>query len=321
LKRIAALCVLLAPAQAWAQEDEHPDEPPRPTSPPDVPEVSAPPPVSNETLPTEVPPDDGDDTAAAPAEKTPATPPSSGRLGRRAIPDSSWRRRAREGEPSSGAKYFDPLHFVIELRFGPYFPEVDEEFPDLPDEEKPYNKFFGDSPIFYFGLELDWLPLHIPYVASVGIGASWGYARAGGHTVVSDTGAEADSETHLNIFPMYIDGVIRVDGPLRELDIPVVPYLKLGLGAGAWSVSGPDGDTEADGRNGADTSLGLHVAVGGAVALNAFDPSSGMAMREATGIRYVYVYGEWMYANLDGIGSESMHVGTQTAVFGIAADF
>jgi hypothetical protein len=318
VRRIAALLLALAPATVWAQEGEpHPDDPPRPTSPPDVPTDEPGPPVDNETLPTEVPPD-----AEAPAAEEPAPPPPNGRLGRRKLEDTSWRRRAREGEPSTEVKWFEPLHFLFELRFGPYFPEVDEEFADLPEGQKPYERFFGDGPVFYFGIELDWMPVYLRYVGSLGVGLGWGYARASGNTFAAGTDTPSESETALNIFPMHVSGVFRVDGPLRELDVPVAPYVKIGLGAGAWSVSGPDGDTTDDeGRSGEDTSLGMHLAIGAAVALNAFDPASGMQMREATGIRYVYLWGEFMYANLDGIGDESMHVGTQTAVFGLAADF
>ena len=69
--------------------------------------------------------------------------------------------------------------------------------------------------------------------------------------------------------------------------------------------------------------MGMHLALGGAIALNAFDPTAAVSLREDTGIGYAYLFGEWMWANLDGIGSSSstMHVGTSTAVVGVAIDW
>ncbi len=237
----------------------------------------------------------------------------------RTIDDTDWRRSStRPGRDDGESDWLDPTHFLFELRFGPYSPEVDEEF----DGATSYADIFGDDARFYFGLELDWLPLHIPYVGSLGAAFGWGYTSSSGAAVVESTGAEAGSETSLSIHPMHVSGVLRLDGLLRRYRVPIVPYVKLGLGFGVWTASGPNGTSEVDGVSGEGTSLGLHTAIGGAIALNAFDASAAVAMREETGIRYAYLYGEWMGANLDGIGdTPQMHVGTSTVVLGLALDF
>jgi hypothetical protein len=197
---------------------------------------------------------------------------------------------------------------------------VDEEFDGA---ATPYADFFGTDPLFYFGMELDWLPIYLPYVVSLGPGFGWGVASTSAKTKLeSDPSQEAESETGLTIFPMHLSAIARFDGPLRELNVPLVPYLKAGFGFSTWSISGPDGTASANGKSGEGSSYGLHLAIGGSVALNAFDPSTAMAMREDVGIRYAYLWGEWMWANLDGIGSTpQLHVGTSTAVFGLALDF
>ncbi|MBW2453602.1 MAG: hypothetical protein JRI68_03790 [Deltaproteobacteria bacterium] len=272
------------------------------------------------------PPPPPESSGAEPGAAPPPAPPldgppddGHGSWEPRSISDNDWRRsskRPKAGE--SDGDWLDPSHFLFELRFGPYSPEVDEEF----DGATPYADTFGDDARFYFGLELDWLPLHIPYVGSLGVGFGWGYTSSSGATTVASTGAEAGSETSLSIHPMHLSGILRLDGLLRRLRIPIVPYVKLGLGFGVWDASGPNGTSEVNGVTGEGTSLGLHTAIGGALALNAFDASAAVAMREETGIRYAYLYGEWMGANLDGIGdTPQMHVGTSTVVLGLALDF
>ena len=280
---------------------------------------STPPEVTSESLP-----DDDEETAAAPPPAAPGYPePDDGNVGAyrsRHIPDTTWRKRARQGE-SSGSRYTDFAHFFFELRFGPYSPQVDDQFDGA---ATPYADYFGTDPLFYFGLELDWLPLYLPYVVSLGPGFGWGVASTSAKTKLeSDPTKEAESETGLTIFPMHLSAIARFDGPLRELNIPLVPYIKAGFGFASWSVSGPDGTAQsADGKSGEGVSNGLHLAIGGSVALNAFDPSTAMTMREDVGIRYAYLWGEWMWDNVGSFGSgQQMRVGTSTAVFGVALDF
>jgi hypothetical protein len=281
-----------------------------------VDEPPSPPPTANSPSSTagndEPPPaEEKSDAYAAPLSDKEA--PGSYRP--RSLQNHTWRQRVRQGESQS--KYTDFKHFYVEMRFGPYSPEVDEEFDGA---ATPYADFFGDDPLFYFGLEIDWLPLYIPYVVSIGPGFGWGVTSASGQAVVASTGGDAGSETSLSIMPMHLSAVARFDGPLREMGVPIAPYIKAGLGIGIWSASGPNEDSTAQSPEGA--SYGMHLAIGASVSLNAFDPSAAMAMRENTGIRYANVWAEWMWANLDGIGSTpQMHVGTSTVVLGLALDF
>ena len=187
----------------------------------------------------------------------------------RTLEPNSWRRQARQGDRTDEAtRWFKPEHVHVEIRFGPYSPNIDDD----PAAGGAYQKFFGSDAKFYFGLELDWLPLYIPYVASLGGGFGWGFVTTSAPTKIQGTDADAGSETSLTIFPMYAAGVVRIDGPLRELFIPIVPYGKIGFGFAPWSVGGPNADTSEVDPSGMST--GLHVALGGAIALNAFDRAS-----------------------------------------------
>jgi hypothetical protein len=324
---IAATLVLVG-SFAYAH-DQHPHPP---GSPEDHPMDAPPPEVTNETLPDEQPDTEPGDYPpatpnAAPQPKSkngatlPPPPPASADdegWRPRSIDDNTWRRRIRDGEPTEGNPFLDPAHFWLEIRFGPYSPAVDDE-PGL--TGTPYADYFGDDPLFYFGLEVDWTPIYIPYVVSIGPGFGWGWTHASGKAKVVETGADAESDTGLTIFPMHVSAIGRFDGPLRELGIPLVPYIKFGLGFGLWTASGPSGTSSVEGKTAEGSSLGPHIALGGALALNGFDRSTAMSLREATGVRYAYLYGEWMYDDLGAFNSEAMYVGTSTVVVGLAADF
>ena len=235
------------------------------------------------------------------------------------IYDNDWRQSQPKGEePANGWAWFNPEHFALELRFGPYWPEVDEEFGASPG---PYEQTFGTDARFYFGLELDWLPFRIPYVGAIGPSFGWGYTRSAGEGVLVRTGEPA-GETSLIILPMHVSGVLRADYMLREWGVPVVPYLKAGLGMGLWTASGSDDVSEVDGDKGRGTSFGLHFAVGGALSVTALDPEAKASIQADTPVLNAFLFGEWMYLNLDGIGSHpQMHVGTSTVVVGIGIEW
>jgi hypothetical protein len=243
------------------------------------------------------------------------------------LQDTEWRQARPELlDPDEGS--FHGGHFAFELRFAPYWPEVDEEFGGA---ATPYESMFGSKARLYFGLEIDWQPFRIPYIGTIGPSFGWGYTRCSGKAIVVSTGLPADADTSLTILPMHVSAVLRGDYLLQKWRIPIVPYVKAGLGFGLWTASGPQGTSEylPDGSpadatpvKGQGTSLGLNLGLGGAVAVTAFDVSSETSMRQDSGIQNAYLFGEWMWDNLDGIGSyPQMHVGTSTAAFGLAIDW
>ncbi len=235
------------------------------------------------------------------------------------IPDTSWRRGERthtsEREATLG-------NFAFEVRFGPYHPEVDEEFGGT----GPYSKVFDDDPQFYFGLELDWMPLRIPYVGVIGPGFGWGYtstsrlALRSGCTPTDQDNCESGQETSLTIMPMHLSGVLRIDELMRRTGVPIVPYGKLGIGLGTWSSSAGSDTAKAGGVVGEDTTMGLHMALGAMLTLNFLERRSSATLYETTGVRHAALFGEWMNAQLDGFGGPKMHIGTSTWVVGLAFD-
>ena len=156
-------------------------------------------------------------------------------------------------------------------------------------------------------------------VGSVGIAFGWGRVKSTAKAKTS-TG-DAGSDTSLLINPMYADAVVRFDGLLRRAGVPFVPYVKGGLGIGMWQATGPSGTSAVGTVTGEGTTLGLHLGIGGALALNSFDRRTAMAMRHESGIDHAYLWGEWMLADLDGFGAkDAMHVGASAGVAGLAIE-
>ena len=249
------------------------------------------------------------------------------------IPDNDW----RQGNKGNRAEVTrSPQNFAFEIRFGPYFPEVDEEFGlGFGEAGGPYAETFGErddrgelevDPQFYFGLEVDWQAVRIPWVGAVGPGFGWGFTTVSAPAKIQGTDIDSAIDTRLTIMPMHLSAVVRFDEVMRRTGVPIVPYGKIGLGMATWSTSGAETSVYTDPATnesveGEGLSWGMHLALGGMLSLNWIDPGNAVRLDEATGVNHAYLFGEWMWANLDGIGGDpQMHVGSSTVVVGLAFD-
>jgi hypothetical protein len=233
------------------------------------------------------------------------------------IGHSTWRR----GSGADKGKEPSPLsHIAFELRFGGYYPEVDKKFIG-PNAPTPYHDIFGDGPEFYFGMELDWLPLRIPYVGAIGPGFGWGYTNPTGFAKLEGEDTYSQVENYLTIFPMHLSAVLRADELMRRTGVPFVPYGKFGLGLAKWSTGTDEVSVSLDGARGSGVTWGYHLALGGMLELTWLNPRSGVSMQETTGLSHVYLFGEWMNAMLHGMGSRpQLRVGSSSWVLGLAVE-
>jgi hypothetical protein len=225
--------------------------------------------------------------------------------------------------------------FTLETRFGAYYPNIDQGFaadPAFPCGG-PYRCYFGDGPQFYFGLELDWTPIRIPYVGKLGAGFGWGFVSFGSkaHNPASsnwsdgwqdDPGAVIAEDTGMTLMPMHVSAVLRVDEIARRIVVPIVPYGKAGFGFGTYNAGTSQGTSkDSAGLSAEGISFGPHFALGGMLGLNWIDQRSGAMARESSGIDQAYIFGEWMFSDLKyGSGKGTMNIGTSTWVVGLALD-
>ena len=223
---------------------------------------------------------------------------------------------------TSHERGMSPQNFAVEVRVALYQPQVDSD-PAL-HGATPYADTFGTGPYFEGAMELDWQALRIPDVGSVGPGLSIGYTNMSGIAQRIDGGYPPSAETTtLEILPIYLVGVFRLDTLWRNAHIPIVPYVKAGIAYALWRASNTVGTSVApDGVVGEGHTWGTQVAGGLAFNIGILDPTSVRQLDEATGINNTYLFAEYMMATLDGIGQKDpLRVGSDSFAFGVTFEF
>ncbi|GMV17511.1 MAG: hypothetical protein HS104_00215 [Polyangiaceae bacterium] len=214
-------------------------------------------------------------------------------------------------------QFESPQNAAFELRFGPYRPEVDSEFGGA----KPFDDTFGGDNRYLIGLEVDWQALRVPHFGSFGPGFGWGYTRSSADALLADgSGNRSAQTTTLNVMPMYLVGVLRVDVLAKETFVPLVPYAKAGFGYALWWSSDGDGTAHGDdGTAGRGASYGIQWALGGMLLLDVIDQTSAVEMDSTTGVNNSYFFMEWYRSQL-GASGDQMNVGTNTWMLGLALE-
>ena len=228
--------------------------------------------------------------------------------------------RARADESDFAKPLRSPQWFAIEFRFAPYWPMIDSQ-PGL--KGTPYKDTFGTMPRLLASVEVDAQILKIPHFGSLGPAFSFGYTEMSAPATLSAPATGISGEnTNLEVFPMYLAAVLRVDVFLRDFKIPLVPYAKLGIATTLWRAFTDTGTSNFDGKNGFGATWGEQFAIGGMLNLDWIDPRAAGELDTSTGINHTYLFGEWMFANLDNFGSSSgLRVGTNTFAGGLAFEF
>jgi hypothetical protein len=207
---------------------------------------------------------------------------------------------------------------AVELRFGPYEPNVDDDLAG-----RPYDQVFGDSTRYYVGAEFDWQALRIPYFGTLGPGFGFGYTRSTSQAITERNGERSDQPTSLSILPMYVVAVARADVIARQTPVPLVPYAKLGIGYALWWVkSGDETARGRDGRVGRGRSYGPQFALGIMLELDWMDLDDARSADAAIGMNHSYLFAEWYRSQLDGFGGDDqLDAGADTWMVGITAEF
>ena len=214
-----------------------------------------------------------------------------------------------------------PQWFAIEFRFAPYWPAIDSQ-PSL-GGKTPYHDLFGNMPRLLASFEIDAQLLKIPHFGSLGPAFSFGYTEMSAPAPITGGNGQVSAEnTNIEVFPMYLAAVLRVDVLLRDFKIPIVPYAKIGIASTIWRTFTDSGTSTFDGKTGFGATWGEQFALGGMLNLDWIDPRAAAELDNATGINHTYLFAEWMFANLDNFGSANgLRVGTNTVAAGLAFEF
>ncbi len=232
---------------------------------------------------------------------------------------------AQAAESDFAKKRESKQWFAFELRFAPYWPAIDSQ-PGL--TGTPYKDVFGTMPRLLVSGEIDAQLLRIPHFGSIGPAFSFGYTQMSAPAPFANQPGVSAENTNLEVFPMYLAAVLRVDVLLRDFRIPIVPYAKLGAAVTLWRSFTDSGTSTyvnpitGQSQSAFGATWGEQFAIGGMLNLDWIDRQAAVQLDESTGINHTYIFGEWMYANLDNFGSsKGLRVGTNTFCGGLAFEF
>jgi hypothetical protein len=315
--------VLLTSALGLAQAPE-PEQPAPPSDSPseDAPTGEAPsdapePEVFDADAPEAEATEPAPPTPAAPASPAPA-PPATG-----VIVAGTETTSMEIGTDSVAARQrpndYTSQPFAMELRFGPYRPNVDDNL-----SAPVYDSFFGDKARFMMGFEFDFQAWRAPHVGTIGLGLGWGYTQVSGANKIPEGAPAPDNdvpvtqESTLNIMPFYAVAVARIDVLSREFHVPLVPYGKFGLSYARWWVKNGIGLAHSDeGVSGKAASTGTQAALGIMFHLDWLERSAAVTLDNEASINNSYLFLEWSASDYPG---DQMDVGSNNWVTGLAVE-
>lgn len=211
-----------------------------------------------------------------------------------------------------------PQSMAVELRIGPYRPNIDEEFAG--EGPSPFETHFGKGRRWLLGFEVDWQLLRLKDIGSLGPAFGWGITSMSGEGFTDEKQA-TKAKTSLGIMPMHASAVLRIDAIAQNTPVPFSPYAKAGLGYALWWTSdGEKLERAVDGTKGSDTSYGYVWALGGMLMLDVFNQGAAANLDSTYGINHSYLFVEWFNSDLDGFNSGKMQVGVNTWIAGITLE-
>ncbi len=241
------------------------------------------------------------------------------------------------GKPEFRGRQASPQRFAIELKFGPYLPNVDKRYTG--DGLGPYAMVFGetddngvaiDKPKqgLFTVLGFEWQFVHLGGPFS--LGTTIGFFRDSAQALQIEPDEDgnvrnAADKTSFVVVPVTLLLGYRFELLADRFRVPLVPYARGGLGYGFWRANkGDRGDISytEDGQKTHGGSWGWQVNLGLMLRLDFIERAASTDLDRLTGINHTYLFGEWQFSRLGGFGSEKrMEVGDDTFTVGFAVEF
>jgi len=223
-------------------------------------------------------------------------------------------------------EYRSPQYFCLEIKLGPYSPDIDNEFGG---KASPFKDIFGDGQGLMVKGELD-VELWRPF-GTIAIGGAIGWynntAKARADNGDDDTPSTlietTAGETSITLIPMALLLIYRADFLFYKYKVPVIPFVKLGVNYTVWWIDKGDGETARYKEfNASGGTFGWQFNGGIALALDAFEPKAAKTLDMETGINHTYLFFEFVYIQADGFGSDTaLNVGETGWQAGLAFEF
>lgn len=239
--------------------------------------------------------------------------------------------------------YASPQRFALELKFGPYLPDIDRNYNGA--GLGPYATIYGTtddrgvatgqpSKGFYGGLAFEWQITNL--AGPLGLGFQWTMMRDKAQALLAEPPADpkasvrsgADS-TRFAVMPLALQVVYRFELLADRFRVPIVPYAKAGVNYSFWWSKNGSGDISTlkdengkvvdKARGGA---WGFQTNIGGMLRLDFLERGTARSLDRATGINHTYLFGEWQLSRVNNFGRKnSINLGDSTWLVGLAMEF
>jgi len=216
------------------------------------------------------------------------------------------------------------------IRLGPYVPQIDSQTSMRNSAgQGPYQAMFGGYSILPM-LDVDrflWTGF-----GQLGVGVSLGYMGKSAHAFTMDSDPNDPNRarspgdtTSFKLIPLQLTAVYRFSYLDDEYGIPVVPYVRGGLGYYVWWSTDPAGNFSRDPTNLGNRALGatagLVGSVGIAIRAERIDADAARSMHES-GLEHAGFYAEINSGWITGFGkSTKLDVGDTTWFAGVDFEF
>jgi len=253
------------------------------------------------------------------------------------------------GDPKStkrGAKavpYASPQRFAIEVKFGPYLPDIDRNYSGA--GLGPYATIYGETDSrglatskpkngFYGGIAFEYQIVNL--AGPIGIGVQWSMMRDKAQALLAELPADPEASvrsgadsTRFAVMPLALQAVYRFELLADRFRVPLVPYAKIGVnytfwwskdGSGNISVIKDDGGKVIDKARGG--AWGFQTNLGGMLRLDFLERGTARTLDRVTGINHTYLFGEWQLSRVNNFGRKnSINLGDSTWLVGLAVEF
>jgi hypothetical protein len=195
----------------------------------------------------------------------------------------------------------------VEIGVSLYRPAVDSAFSN---GNHPFGETFGSSRHLLSEIEVDRYVYH--RYGTWGVSLRGGYYKVTGAAFLAD-GTRSGDETSLRLIPFALSAVYKADRIPGLKQVPLIPYVKVGLDGVTWTANSTGGSAAHSGFT-----PGWHTAAGAALGLNflglrSINPG---ALADPCALFF-----EWDYAAINGLGfGKLLHVGDSTWFAGVTFD-
>ena len=216
---------------------------------------------------------------------------------------------------SSNALAESPRNTMLELKFGPFKPDIDKEFNG---KASPFKTVMGNKTLLMTQFEYDYE--FFTRFGIIAMGATIGYSRAKGSARLQDDKPSNDTTT-MHMIPLSLSAIYRFDWAAQKHNVPLVPYVKAGFDYYIWWITNAVGSVSKsrDGSVGQGGTFGGHVTFGLAFLLDFLAPSMATTFDNNMGVNNTYIFAEYCLSFINDFGSSSsFDLSSKTFLFGIS---